>query len=79
VSLRIADEVDRAVIVMIFTTGGDRYSRTIWNGGDEVKSQVWAGSNTAIDDTEGALCWMTHWRQSEITARPHVPMNVVAP
>lgn len=56
VSLRIADEVDRAVIVMIFPDRGDRYlSEPFWNGGDEVKSQVWAGSNTAIDDTEGAL------------------------
>jgi cysteine synthase B len=56
VSLRIADDVDRAVIVMIFPDRGDRYlSEPFWNGGDEVKSHVWAGSNTAIDDAEGTL------------------------
>jgi cysteine synthase B len=56
VSLRLASEVDRAVIVMIFPDRGDRYlSEPFWNGGDEVKSYVWGGSNTAIDESEGAL------------------------
>src|SRR4029077_13375186 len=56
VSLRVAEEVDRAVIVMIFPDRGDRYlSEPFWNGGDEVTPQVWTGSNTAIEESEGAL------------------------
>ncbi len=56
VSLRVADEVERAVIVMIFPDRGDRYlSEPFWNGGDEVTPHVWAGSNTAIEESEGAL------------------------
>jgi len=43
-------------MVMIFPDRGDRYlSEPFWNGGDEVKSHVWAGSNTAIEDTDGTL------------------------
>jgi cysteine synthase B len=56
VSLRVAEEVDSAVIVMIFPDRGDRYlSEPFWNGGDEVKPQVWTGSNTAIDESEATL------------------------
>jgi cysteine synthase B len=56
VSLRVAEEVDSAVIVMIFPDRGDRYlSEPFWNGGDEVKPQVWTGSNTAMDESEATL------------------------
>jgi S-sulfo-L-cysteine synthase (O-acetyl-L-serine-dependent) len=40
-SLRVADEVERAVIVTIFPDRGDRYlSEAFWNGGREVKATV---------------------------------------
>lgn len=56
VSLRVAEDADSAVIVMIFPDRGDRYlSEPFWNGGDEVTSHVWAGSNTAVEESEGAL------------------------
>ena len=56
VSLRVAEEADRAVIVMIFPDRGDRYlSEAFWNGGDEVKSQAWASSNLATDELDGTL------------------------
>ena len=52
-SLRIAEEVDRAVIVMIFPDRGDRYlSEPFWNGGDEVES-TWTGSNSATVERDG--------------------------
>jgi cysteine synthase B len=55
VSLRIAEEVDRAVIVMIFPDRGDRYlSEPFWNGGDEVES-IWTGSNSATAERDGTL------------------------
>ena len=39
--LRIADEVDQAVIVTIFPDRGDRYlSEGFWNGGDDVDSTM---------------------------------------
>jgi len=56
VSLRVAEEVDRAVIVMIFPDRGDRYlSEPFWNGGDEVDSKIWTGSNGATAELDGAL------------------------
>jgi proteasome lid subunit RPN8/RPN11 len=56
VSLRVAAEVERAVIVMIFPDRGDRYlSEAFWNGGDEVESQTWTDSNIATTDLEGTL------------------------
>jgi cysteine synthase B len=55
VSLRIAEEVDRAVMVMVFPDRGDRYlSEPFWNGGDEVES-IWTGSNSATAELEGTL------------------------
>jgi proteasome lid subunit RPN8/RPN11 len=56
VSLRVAQEVERAVIVMIFPDRGDRYlSEAFWNGGDEVESQTWTDSDVATADVDGAL------------------------
>ena len=56
VSLRVAAEVERAVVVMIFPDRGDRYlSEAFWNGGDEVESQTWTDSNIATADLDGTL------------------------
>jgi len=56
VSLRVAEEVERAVIVMIFPDRGDRYlSEPFWNGGDEVDSKIRTGSNSATAELDGAL------------------------
>lgn len=56
VSLRIAEDIDRGVIVMIFPDRGDRYlSEPFWNGGDEVESKIRTGSNSAIAELDGTL------------------------
>lgn len=45
VSLRVADDVDRAVVVTIFPDGGDRYlSEGFWKNGVQVSSQDSKGS-----------------------------------
>ncbi len=45
VSLRVADDVDRAVVVTIFPDGGDRYlSEEFWKNGVQVSSQDSKGS-----------------------------------
>jgi cysteine synthase B len=51
--LRVADDVDRAVIVTIFPDGGDRYlSEALWSGGGvEVSAPSTTGSSAAHDDT----------------------------
>jgi S-sulfo-L-cysteine synthase (O-acetyl-L-serine-dependent) len=54
VALRLADDVDRAVIVTIFPDRGDRYlSEGFWNGGNEVHSQVSTLAYESPDQTDG--------------------------
>ena len=51
-ALRVAEDVDRAVIVTIFPDSGDRYlSEAFWNGGDErgVDNLERLKSETAVD------------------------------
>lgn len=48
--LRVAEDLDQAVIVTIFPDRGDRYlSEAFWNGGSDVDSTV-----TTLDDETGA-------------------------
>jgi S-sulfo-L-cysteine synthase (O-acetyl-L-serine-dependent) len=54
--LRVAEEVDRAVIVTIFPDRGDRYlSEGFWNGGNEVQSQVSTLAYESPDPVDGNL------------------------
>ena len=56
VSLRVAEEVDRAVIVMIFPDRGDRYlSEAFWNGGERWNQTV-AGLEHRDDDRRARCC-----------------------
>ena len=54
VSLRLAEELDRAVIVTIFPDRGDRYlSEGFWNGGNDVQSEVSTLAYETPDQVDG--------------------------
>src|SRR4029453_18486077 len=54
VSLRLAQELDRAVIVTIFPDRGDRYlSEGFWNGGNDVQSEVSTLAYETPDQVDG--------------------------
>jgi cysteine synthase B len=56
ICLRVADEVDRAVIVTIFPDRGDRYlSEGFWNGGNDVQSQVSTLAYESPDQVDGTF------------------------
>jgi proteasome lid subunit RPN8/RPN11 len=56
ICLRVAEEVDRAVIVTIFPDRGDRYlSESFWNGGNDVQSQVSTLAYESPDQIDGTF------------------------
>jgi proteasome lid subunit RPN8/RPN11 len=55
-SLRVAEEVDRAIVVTIFPDGGDRYlSEGFWKNGEKATSPDRNGSEDALDGEDGTL------------------------
>ena len=56
VCLRVAEELDRAVIVTIFPDRGDRYlSESFWNGGNDVQSEVSTLAYESLDQVDGTF------------------------